>query len=108
MRKLIVAVLAIVLTGCASMRGVDVGSESSGNFYVDVTNSRSASITVSYSAGGDRVQLGTVSAGATQRFALPGGAGSSVTIMAVNSSGTTVGTYPVSIEPGSTRKITVR
>ena len=108
MRKLIVAVLAIVLTGCASMRSVDVGGQAGGNFYVDVTNSRSAAVTVSYSAGGDRIQLGTVGARATQRFALPGAAGSSVTIMAVNSSGATVGTYPVSIEPGTTRKITIQ
>jgi hypothetical protein len=108
MRKLILAVIAFALVGCASTRGVDVGTQTGGNFYVDVTNSRSASVTVAYTAGADRIQLGTVAAGATQRFVVPGGAGTSVTVMAVNSSGTTVGSYPVSIEPGSTRKITVR
>jgi hypothetical protein len=101
-RKMILAVVAIALTGCASMRGVDVGSESVSSFRVSV-------VTMSYTAaGGNRIELGTVAAKATQQFVIAGAAGSSVTIMAANSSGTTVGSYPVTIESGSTRQITVR
>ena len=109
MRKLILVALAFVVTGCASMRGVDVGgNDPSSNFWVEVTNNRAGTITVAYNRGSDRIELGTVASRRAERFVVPAAAGSSVTIMAFTSGGASAGNYPVSVQPGTTTRITVR
>jgi hypothetical protein len=109
MRKLSLAVLMVVLSGCASMRGVDVGGDDTARpFAVEVTNNRSGTITVFYSTGTQRVELGTVTARMTERYVVPVTDGSTVTIMAYTAGGGSAGNYPVAAEAGTTRRIIVR
>lgn len=109
MRKLSLAFLVILLSGCASMRGVDVtGEESARPFAVEVTNNRTGVIIVSYSAGAQRVELGSVPARSSERYVVPAAEGSTVTIMAVTSGGASAGNYPVVVEAGTTRRIIIR
>jgi hypothetical protein len=109
MRKLVLVALAFVVTGCASMRGVDIGgNDPARNFWVEVTNQRAGTITVSYTRGADRLELGTVASQRTERFVIAAEERTSVTIMAFTSGGASAGNYPVTVEPGTTRKITVR
>ena len=67
-------VLAVTISGCASMRKTDVGtsktqvSAKSTSYSLDVYNSRANSVTVSYSDGGKVYELGPVRQGATEHF----------------------------------------
>lgn len=109
MRKLVMVAVALVLSSCASMRSVDIGgNEPARNFFVEVTNARSSTVTVSYTSGGERIELGAVAPQRTERFIIPAAEGSSVTVMAVTSSGASVGSYPVTVAGGTTRKVTIR
>lgn len=109
MRKLVMVAAALVLSSCASMRKVDIGgNEPARNFFVEVTNARSSTVTVSYAAGSDRIELGSVAPQRMERFIVPAAEGSSVTIMAVTSGGASAGNYPVTVSGGTTRKITIR
>ena len=108
MKKLVMLMLvALTTAGCASMRGVNVGSEPNNNFSLDVTNSRSAAVTFSYVDGeGAARQLGSVPAGRTERFVIVASS-PTVSVTARNSAGTSVGTFTVSTTAG-TQRITVR
>jgi hypothetical protein len=109
MRKVAFAVIALLATSCASMRGVDIGgNDPTRNFAVEITNQRAGAITVAYSSGSDRIELGTVPSQRTERFIVPAADRSQVTIMAFTSGGASAGNYPVTVEPGITRRITVR
>src|SRR5687767_1635047 len=68
MRKLFVVGAVLALAGCASTRGVEVGSEPSSTYAIEVTNNRSSTVTITYTDGGARIQLGTVGARQTERF----------------------------------------
>ncbi len=102
-----VVALASSLAGCASMRGVDVGSGDPVRTYaVEVTNRRAGTITVSYSAGSLSGELGTVAANRTERFVIPMQDPGSVTLSAVSSSGASVGTRTLNLQPGVTSRVT--
>lgn len=109
-RRFLAAItIATVVGGCASMRSVKVGSESSSTsattYTVDVYNSHSATITVSYSDTRGEHELGTVGAGQTGHFYVAGSSSPSVTIMGMTSSG---GHYTKNVTLGSgTTKVTL-
>ena len=88
------------------MRGVDLGPGNAQTFAVEVTNRRASTITVSYSAEGSENTLGTVGSSRTERFIIPLDAPGSVTLTATTSGGTTVGTRTVSLQSGSTARVT--
>lgn len=109
MRVLLAGFLALTLTGCASMRKVDVGSgDTTQSGAVEVTNNRTGTITVSYSDGTDTRQLGTVAPGRAERFVIAGSRQQQITVIAVTSGGASAGNYPVTLESGITKRITVR
>ena len=108
MRTVLAIGAALLATGCASMRGVEVGSEPSTTYAIEVTNNRSSSVSISYSDGGSRVQLGTVSARQTERFIIASPQATNITVYATTSSGASVGNYPVTLAAGTTQRVTVR
>jgi hypothetical protein len=68
MRKVLAIGVGLLLAGCASTRGVEVGSEPSTSYAIQVTNNRGSSVQISYTDGGNRIQLGTVASGGSERF----------------------------------------
>ena len=108
MKKLILLVLALAMTGCASMRGVDVGTESGGTYAISVTNHRSAKVNISYLDGETFRQLGSVEPHRTERFVIPSPKTPNVTVRAISTGGATVGTFNVALESGTTKQITVQ
>ncbi len=103
-RTALIAIVAVFLGACASMRRVEVGSTSANSYPVDVYNSRSTSLMVSYTDQSGDHQLGTVSAGKTGHFVIPGAAGTAVTLMGMTSGG---GHYTKPVTLGSTSKVTL-
>ena len=108
MKKSLLLVFALTLAGCASMRGVDVGTDSGTTYAISVTNHRSASVTISYLDGEATRQLGTVAPHGTERFVIASPKSTTVTIRALTSAGATVGTYNIALESGTTKQITVQ
>ena len=111
MKKAMLMVLSLVfgLAGCASMRGVEVGSGDPGQtFAIDVTNYRAGTITVAYSIGGAASELGTVAPRMTERFVIPVSQAQQITVVAKTTSGASAGNYPVTLEAGMTKRVTVR
>ena len=98
--------VTLSLTGCASMRGVDLGRGDTRTYPVDVTNRRTSTITVSYSGGGSEGVLGTVASMRTERFIIPMDAPASVRFTATTSSGTSVGSKTVTLQEGTAVRIT--
>ena len=108
MKKLFVLVIgaALSLAGCASTRGVDVGSDPA--YAIEVVNQRSGAVTIIYNDGTSDRQLGTVAAGRTERFVVVSPQRTNITVSARTSAGANVGTYPVTLWAGSTQQIVVR
>ena len=90
-RVALASTLALALGACASMRKVDVGSEPSNtvssSYNVDVYNSHSSTLTVSYTDSRGTHELGTVASERTQRFIIASPASTTVTIMGMTSGG---------------------
>ena len=94
----------LAISACASMRKFDVGSGADAS-RISVYNSHTSMLTVSYTdSGGKTHELGTVNAGSTVPFAIPGAAGSTVTLSGMTASG---GHYEKSATLGSTTKLTL-
>jgi hypothetical protein len=111
MKKRWVMVLASVfaLSGCASTRGVQVGAGDPGKTYaIEVTNNRAGTVSVSYTGNGVSGELGTVSPRMTERFVIAISEAQQITVVAKTTSGASAGNYPVTLEPGVTKRITVR
>jgi hypothetical protein len=106
-RFFLVAV-AVLFGGCASMRGVEVGSEPNRTFAIEVTNNRAGTVTVSYTGNGIGGELGTVAPRMTERFVIAMADAGQITVVAKTTSGASAGNYPVTLEPGVTKRITVR
>jgi hypothetical protein len=104
----VLALVTVLVGGCAGMRKVEVGPSSATTYTVDVTNSRNGTVTVSYADGSTERQLGTVAAGATERFIIASPASTSVTIQARTATGTSVGPYTVSLTAGTPTRVTIR
>lgn len=108
MRILASLVMAAALTaGCASMRGIKVESDDASSYSVDVTNRRTGTVTVSYTAGEATRELGTVAAGRTERFIVIS-ATPTVTFHARTTSGTTLQAYTVSLSSSGPTAVTIR
>jgi hypothetical protein len=108
MRKVLAIGVGLLLAGCASMRGVEVGSEASTTYAIQVTNNRGSTVQISYTDGGTRIQLGPVAAGGSERFIIASPQSTSITVYASNTAGTNVGNFPVTLAAGTTTRITVR
>ena len=104
------ALLAIVsATGaCASMRKVDVGSADNTVYYVNVTNQRTASMTVSWTDGTNTRELGTVAGGRTERFIVAGPKTTSISVTGRTSAGVQSGPYAVTLVAGSPQTVILR
>lgn len=101
--------LTLALAGCASMRGVQVGTDPNQVYAIQVTNSRGGMVNVSYTAGqATPVSLGSISPGQTERFVIPVDRPMQITVIAYTSGGASAGNYPVSLEPGVTKRVTIR
>jgi hypothetical protein len=101
-------ILAMSMAACASMRGVQVGSDPVKTYAIEVTNNRAGTVTISYSAGGTAAELGTVAPRMTERFVIPLAQPGSITVLAKTSAGASAGNYPVTLQAGVTQRITVR
>ena len=101
-------VTAFVASGCASMRGVQVGTEPAKTYAIEVTNRRSSTVTISYTGNSVNCNLGTVAHRMTERFVIALSEPGQITVVAKTSSGASAGNYPVTLQPGVTQKITVR
>lgn len=108
MIRFVMVAAVLALTGCASMRGVDVGSGDNATFAVDVTNYRAGTVSVSYSGNGVSGDLGTVAPRMTERFIIAVNQPQQITIVARTTSGASAGNYPVTLEAGVTKRVTVR
>lgn len=110
MKTLIAAVMAsaLGLSACASMRGVEVGTDSANTYAVEVTNRRASAIHISYVNEGRTVELGSVTSGSPQRFIIASPSSTSISLMARTASGTVVGTYNVVLTSGATARVTVQ
>ena len=104
-RTALLVVLAMGMAGCASMRKIDVTSEPGSSYTVDVYNSHSTTLTVSYTDTRGTHNLGTVAAGSTQRFVIAGSSSATVTVTGRTSGGAS---YPKTVTlTGGTTKITL-
>lgn len=111
MKKLIMLVLAlgVGLPACASMRGVEVGTDSANTYAVEVTNRRASTVHLSYVDAGRTIELGSVTSGSgPQRFIIASPSNTSISLMAKTASGSVVGTYNVVLTSGATARVTVQ
>ncbi len=109
--QLIALALAVTLTlgACASMRGVQVGTDPNLVYAIYVTNNRGGMVNVSYTAGqATPVSLGSISPGQTERFVIPVDQPMQITVIAYTTSGASAGNYPVQLEAGVTKRVTIR
>ena len=108
-RWLMLAAAVLTVSGCASMRGVQVGAGDPGKtFAIEVTNNRAGTVTVSYTGNGVSGELGTVSPRMTERFVIAISEPQQITVVAKTTSGASAGNYPVTLEAGVTKRITIR
>jgi hypothetical protein len=98
--------LTTVTAGCASMRGVSVGSESA-NYAVEVTNTMPHSMAIYWSDGGEEKLLGNVGSGQVERFIIAGSKTPRVTITARDANRTHSRPYTVDLTAGTTQRIRV-
>jgi len=105
-KAMLLVLLAVLLPGCASLRKVNVGSDDASSYSVDVYNSHSSTLTVSYTDSRGTHELGTVGGSRTERFVIAGSSSASVTIRGTTSGGTTY-TRSVSLAPGSPTRVTL-
>jgi hypothetical protein len=105
-RNALILLLAVSISACASMRGVEVGTDKSSTQKVSVTNARSGSISLSYNDGSGVRELGSIGAGSTETVTVVTTSGS-VTLVAKTSTGATIGSFPVTFS-GTIPSITVR
>lgn len=107
LRSRLAALAAVtLLTGCASMRGAEVQSESGPVYTLEVVNAASYEMRVSYSDGPNSFTLGNVRAGATQTFVITSPASTSITVTGTDSSGNRPSRSEVRLRSGSS--VTVR
>ena len=99
--------LLFVSAGCASSRGVSVGSEAS-NYAVDVTNRTGSAVDVFWSTGDQPKMLGNVGPGRKEHFIIAGSKSATVSITAQNSGGKSFGPYAVTLQAGGTRAVTIQ
>lgn len=101
------ALFSLSLMGCASMRGVEVQSDTTESYAINVTNLRNAAVVVSYEGGGASRELGTVGAGRTERFVVISTT-PAITLYTRSSSGAALNSYPVTLTRPDAASVAVR
>jgi hypothetical protein len=102
-------VLAILLSALACSRAVSVGSSPSPVYAVAVTNATNEELIVSYDDGSGPKALGSVRAGAAERFVIAAPARNQVAIAGRNRAGTrSVGPVNVQLVAGETKGVELR
>src|SRR5690606_12838738 len=98
----------LILAGCA--RGIDVGSSTPAEtFSINVHNMTSLTMVVTYDDGRGDALLGTVNAGATERFIIAAPATQTVSVRGeAVSGGRRSGPYTVTLVAGSAQMVRLR
>jgi hypothetical protein len=108
-RRALLAVVAAAFVLAACARSVQVGSGPGPVYAVEVVNSLGQDMIVSYDDGGGARTLGTVPAGATERFIITAPARTTVSIQGRTSAGTqTSGPYSVQLSQTEASRVTLR
>lgn len=94
--------LALLLLTAACARAVAVTSEPSTVYRVEVENTQSTDMVVSYDDGNGTRTLGTVRAGAREQFVISAPPEPRITVEGRSSSGRTAGPIIVTLTRGST------
>ena len=103
----IAALFSLVLMGCASMRGVEVQSDSTESYRINVVNTRSSAVSVSYEGGGASRELGTVPAGRSEEFVVVSSS-PTITLFTRSTSGAALSSYTVALTKPGPASVTVR
>ena len=106
-RLAIAALFSLTLSACASTRGVEVRSDSSESYSINVYNARNTPVSVSYEGGGASRELGTVASGQTERFVVISSS-PSITLFTRTSTGAALSSYTVSLTKASPASVTIR
>ncbi|MGH7446492.1 MAG: hypothetical protein ACREK1_11190 [Longimicrobiales bacterium] len=103
-------VLLALLTLSACTRGISVGSSSPAEtFSISVENRTGVTMVVSYNDGRGDATLGTVDAGASERFIIAAPAAQTVTVSGVAVTGSRrSGPYTVALVAGATQAVRLR
>lgn len=106
-RRMFMALLAIGIAGCASMRGVNVGTDkpAGGSYSVSVHNTRSSSIVVYWIDGAGSHEIGSVPAGGTRTLTVRSPSSLSGSVRAATSSGSPISTKSVTLSATSTKSV---
>ena len=108
-RALLGALAAAIVLATACARPVQIGSGPGPVYAVEIVNSLGQDMIVSYDAGSGLRTLGTVPAGATERFIITAPDRTSVSIQGRNSGGNrTSGPYTVQLSQDATPRVTLR
>ena len=107
-RFLLLLPVILTLSGCA--RGMEVGSSTPAEtFSINVQNMSGVTMVVSYDDGRGSAILGTVSAGATERFIIAAPATQTITVIAEAVSGTRrSGPHTVHLVAGAPQTVRLR
>jgi hypothetical protein len=104
-----VAALALLIAGAACSRAVEVGSGPAPTYPIEVHNTLSQDVIVAYDDGGGARTLGTVQAGATERYIIASPRTMTVSITGRATSGQqSWGPFSVDLQAGATRSVSIR
>ena len=99
------ALLIVVPLFAACARAVEVNSEPSTVYAIEVYNPQSVDMVVSYDDGNGTRTLGTVRAGTRERFVIAAPPAPSIQVSARSSSGRSVGPLQVGLTLGQTTQV---
>ena len=99
------ALLAVLLLATACARSVAVTSEPNPVYRIQVENTQTVDMVVSYDDGNGTRTLGTVRAGSRESFVISEPPTPRITVAARSSSGRTVGPITVTLTRGSTTPV---
>jgi len=101
--------MAIIILAAGCTRPMVVGTDRDQLAAVEIRNETGVAMIVSYESDGPRATLGSVMPGATERFIVTLPPGSTIRVHAVSETGgRTSGPHPVTLQSGTTQRITLR
>ena len=104
----LVALIALLVGACASMRKVDVTSDPNRTYRISVHNTRAGVVSVSYTDGTTTRQLGEVGGGDTIPFVVVASPNNPrITVMARTTGGTMLQPQSVNLTSGQTATVTI-
>jgi uncharacterized lipoprotein YajG len=106
--RFITLAAALLVGGCA--RGINVGSTPpTATYSITVENQTGVAMVVTYNDGRSDAILGSVAAGASERFIIAGSTATSISVRGAAASGNrTSGPYDVTLAAGSPRTVILR